>query len=60
VVGFDDSPAAIDGDIPLTTVHQPSVEMGERMAHTLLALLRGESPERHSIMPTRVVVRESA
>jgi DNA-binding LacI/PurR family transcriptional regulator len=60
VVGFDDSPAATGGEIPLTTVRQPSVEMGEAMAHLLLALLRGEEPERVNIMPTRMVVRESA
>jgi DNA-binding LacI/PurR family transcriptional regulator len=60
VVGFDDSPAAIGGDIQLTTVHQPSTEMGEKMADTLLALLRGEDPERETIMETRMVIRESA
>jgi len=60
VVGFDDSPAAISGDIQLTTVQQPSAAMGEKMAETLLALLRGESPERQSIMKTRMVVRDSA
>lgn len=60
VVGFDDSPAAVGGDIQLTTVHQPSTEMGEMMANTLLALLRGEEMPRASIMPTRMVVRESA
>jgi LacI family transcriptional regulator len=60
VVGFDDSPAAIGGDIQLTTVHQPSTEMGEKMADMLLALLRGEDPERETIMETRMVIRESA
>jgi len=60
VVGFDDSPAAIGGDIQLTTVHQPSMEMGEKMAHTLLALLRGEDVDRECIMSTRMVVRASA
>ena len=60
VVGFDDSPAATGGAIELTSVHQPSIEMGEKMAQMLLALLRGERPERHCIMPTRIVVRDSA
>ena len=60
VVGFDDSPAATGGDILLTTVHQPSMEMGEKMAETLLALLRGEEPTRESILETRMVIRESA
>ena len=60
VVGFDDSPAAIGGEVDLTTVFQPSVEMGEAMALMLLSLLRGEHPEPVKIMPTRMVVRESA
>ena len=60
VVGFDDSPAAIGGDIQLTTVHQPSMEMGEKMAEMLLRLLRGEPTEREWIMQTRMVLRESA
>jgi len=60
VVGFDDSPAAIGGDIQLTTVHQPSMEMGEKMANTLLSLLRGEPTEREIIMSTRLVIRQSA
>jgi DNA-binding LacI/PurR family transcriptional regulator len=60
VVGFDDSPAAIGGDIQLTTVHQPSTEMGIKMSEMLLALLRGEQPDRVCIMETHVVERESA
>ncbi|MCU1542753.1 MAG: transcriptional regulator, LacI family [Microbacteriaceae bacterium] len=60
VVGFDDSPAATSGEVELTTVHQPSVEMGEAMAHMLLGLLRGEEQERVNIMQTRMVVRASA
>ncbi len=60
VVGFDDSSAATNGEIALTTVHQPSREMGIEMARMLLALLRGETVARERVMPTRLVVRESA
>lgn len=60
VMGFDDSPAALASEIPLTTVRQPSVEQGERMARILLGLLDGETVPRRHIMPTEVVVRESA
>ncbi len=60
VMGFDDSPAALASEIPLTTVRQPSVEQGERMARILLGLLNGETMPRRHIMPTEVVVRESA
>ena len=60
VVGFDDSSAAISGDIGITTVHQPSREMGVEMVRMLLALLRGEPIERETVLPTRMVIRDSA
>jgi LacI family transcriptional regulator len=60
VVGFDDSPAALASEIPLTTVRQPSVEQGERMARVLLDLLDGVPTPRQHLMPTEVIVRESA
>ncbi len=60
IVGFDDSPAAVNGDIGLTTVRQPSREMGEKMAGVLIARLSGEPTERVHIMGTRLVRRESA
>lgn len=60
VVGFDDSPAAVSGVIQLTTVHQPSESQGKKMAEMMLALLRGETIERECIMPTHMVVRDSA
>jgi DNA-binding LacI/PurR family transcriptional regulator len=60
VVGFDDSPSVLQGDLRLTTVSQPAEEMGATMARTLLALLRGEQPERHAVLPTRLLVRDTA
>jgi DNA-binding LacI/PurR family transcriptional regulator len=61
VVAFDDSPAATSGPISLTTVSQPSKEMGFAMADLLLRLLADdETVPHHNIMPTRLVVRESA
>lgn len=60
VVGFDDSSAATSGEVGITTVHQPSREMGAEMARMLLALLRGEPTERECVMPTRMVIRDSA
>ncbi|MDJ0323369.1 LacI family DNA-binding transcriptional regulator [Cryobacterium sp. PH31-AA6] len=61
IVGFDDSPAATSGPIPLTTVHQPSNEMGYAMADTLLRRLAGDEQVPHrTIMPTHLVLRDSA
>ncbi|MCY7412882.1 MAG: substrate-binding domain-containing protein, partial [Salinibacterium sp.] len=60
VVGFDNSSAATDGKIGITTVVQPSRQLGAEMARTMLALLRGEPVERARLLPTRMVIRESA
>ncbi|WP_448808306.1 LacI family DNA-binding transcriptional regulator [Agromyces bauzanensis] len=61
VVGFDDSPAATSSAIPLTTVHQPSEQMGFEMADLLLRMLAGETDVPHrNLMPTRLVRRASA
>ncbi len=60
IVGFDDSSAAVSGDVQLTTLRQPSREMGEKMASMLLARLRGEATERVCIMGTVLVKRASA
>ncbi len=60
VVGFDDSSAATNGEIGLTTVHQPSRQMGTEMALMLLDLVSGDPTERERVLPTRLVVRESA
>lgn len=60
VLSFDDSPAAAAAIVPLTTVRQPSEEMGEQMARMLLQRLRGEETSRTAILPTDIVVRASA
>ncbi|KRE31402.1 LacI family DNA-binding transcriptional regulator [Agromyces sp. Soil535] len=61
VVGFDDSPAATSSAIPLTTVHQPSEQMGFEMADLLLRHLAGDPDvPRRNIMPTHLVRRASA
>jgi DNA-binding LacI/PurR family transcriptional regulator len=60
VVGFDDSSAATAATPHLTTVRQPSFAQGEAMATTLIDLLEGRGPERITIMPTELVVRDTA
>ncbi|MGV8885651.1 MAG: LacI family DNA-binding transcriptional regulator [Microbacteriaceae bacterium] len=45
---------------PLTTIEQPAVEQGSRIAETLVRLLAGEDVPKVTIMPTRLVERESA
>ena len=60
VVGFDDSEYATRGAVGLTTIAQPSREMGVVMADTLLRLLAGEDVPHVTVLDTRLVVRESA
>jgi DNA-binding LacI/PurR family transcriptional regulator len=61
LVGYDDSPAATAAHPQLTTVSQPSIAMGARMAEMLLGLLVGLEPEsRACILQTRLVVRDTA
>ena len=60
VVGFDDSWVAIKSSPQLTTVRQPSFAQGERMADVLLELLAGRAPAEVTILPTELVLRDSA
>jgi DNA-binding LacI/PurR family transcriptional regulator len=59
VVGFDDIALAQHTDPPLTTVRQPIVEIGRRMATQLLRLVAGEDIEPTTTLATELVVRES-
>ncbi|MEV7694520.1 LacI family DNA-binding transcriptional regulator [Microbacterium sp. NPDC089189] len=60
VIGFDDSSVATKGSPMLTTMRQPSFAQGERMAQVLLELLDGGDPPRATVMPTQLILRESA
>jgi DNA-binding LacI/PurR family transcriptional regulator len=60
VAGFDDIEISRYSDPPLTTVRQPSIEIGRTMARQILRLVAGEPVERSVVLPTELVVRESA
>jgi DNA-binding LacI/PurR family transcriptional regulator len=61
VVGFDDSPAAVNVRPALTTVRQPIQAMGREMARLLMRQISDPvgAPSR-VIFPTELVVRESS
>ncbi|MDQ2997614.1 MAG: LacI family transcriptional regulator [Chloroflexota bacterium] len=60
VCGFDDFEFARYSDPPLTTVRLPAFEMGCRAAELLLGHLHGKpAPERHHVLPTELIVRQS-
>jgi len=61
LAGFDDIPMVRYLTPPLSSVHVPIAEMGQRAAERLLsAAVSGTAHERrHETLPTTVVVRES-
>lgn len=61
VVGFDDIPAAADFNPPLTTVRQPSREIGQVAARLLFARINGEAiDEKQIILESELVIRKSS
>lgn len=60
VGGFDDSSVAASTHPPLTTISQPLAEVAEETVRLLLALIDGAEHVDPVILPTRLVVRESA
>jgi DNA-binding LacI/PurR family transcriptional regulator len=60
VVGFDDIPAASTVNPQLTTMYQPHVDKGFWAARILIALVRDEEPPDPGLLPTHLVVRDSA
>ena len=58
LIGFDDESSAAYMVPPLTTVRQPSVEIGQRAAAAILDLIKGNTPD---LTPFRaeLVVRET-
>jgi LacI family transcriptional regulator len=59
LVGFDDQPGSAYTTPPLTTVHQPTSDMGRAAAQAALQLLAGAAPTLPRFA-TQLVVRESA
>lgn len=61
VVGFDDIPTAADFSPSLTTVRQPSQQIGRVATQMLFQLIEGKAvPEREVVLPAEVIVRQSS
>ncbi len=58
VVGYNDIPVAAHLPTPLTTIHSPLRQMGERVVSHLLRTIQGEQI-RSEILPVSLVVRSS-
>jgi len=61
LAGFDDIPLASYLTPALTTVHQPTYELGYQAAEIALSMIKEEVPSepKHVVLPTRLVVRDS-
>jgi DNA-binding LacI/PurR family transcriptional regulator len=60
VVAFDDDYFSQSAEPPLTTVAQPTVEVGARMAEVLMQMIDGAEVPGATLLPTRIVERGSA
>ncbi len=60
IVGFDDNPIAVHAQVPLTTVRQPLVEMGQQGLEALLRQIQGKSQGvTKLLLPTELIERTS-
>jgi LacI family transcriptional regulator len=60
VIGYDDSPIALDSIPSLTTVRQPLEEMGSFAANLLLQQISGSHVEASThLLPGELIVRAS-
>jgi DNA-binding LacI/PurR family transcriptional regulator len=60
MVTIDNDYFAQSAQPPLTTIEQPTIEVGGKMASVLLRLIDGENVDRVTMMPVHVVERTSA
>ena len=58
IMGFDDLQASKFFIPPLTTIHQPSAEIGSLTVAAMLKLLAGETPD-HAMPLPELVIRDS-
>jgi DNA-binding LacI/PurR family transcriptional regulator/transcriptional regulator with GAF, ATPase, and Fis domain len=59
VIGFDDSQAAQNLDVPLTTVQQSTQAIGRRVMQMILQLLQGQPVEDIALVPAEPIIRRS-
>ncbi|MCF7803330.1 MAG: GntR family transcriptional regulator [Candidatus Marinimicrobia bacterium] len=59
VVGFDDIERSSYCNVPLTTIRQPTEEIGRLAVHKLIDLIKGKNPEVRTILKPELIIRES-
>jgi hypothetical protein len=60
VVSFDDGPLAENSRPTITSVHQPMAQLAHTAILQLIEMVNGRTPASRSVLPTRLVVRESS
>ncbi len=60
LVGYNDTPLAEGGAVPLTTIRSPMHQMGREAVRLLLEVLAGKTPESVLLEPELIVRRSSA
>lgn len=61
IVGFDDNPSGLYGQVSLTTVRQPLIKMAQDSVKALKLLMDSDKnlPAKKVVLPTELVVRDS-
>jgi DNA-binding LacI/PurR family transcriptional regulator len=57
VTGYDDIPAALHADPPLTSVHAPIYEIGERLTHHLIEMI--DQPQQPTVEMSQRLITPS-
>lgn len=60
IIGFDDVDVARYVTPPLTTIHQPKIDLGRRAMQIVLNLLNGHPVQDHILTPTLVIRNSTA
>jgi DNA-binding LacI/PurR family transcriptional regulator len=60
VVGFDDIGDARTAYPPLTTIRQPTADIGQKMADVLLRRIAGEDPPKATVLAVELIHRDTA
>jgi DNA-binding LacI/PurR family transcriptional regulator len=60
IIGFDDLFISKYLQPPLTTIHLPAYDLGQRLGEMILTSIRGETfPTLRALLPTELVIRQS-
>jgi len=59
IVGFDDIKRGVTAPVALTTIHQPTDEIGRLAVITLIEKINGQSVKTRQILKPSLVIRES-